>query len=129
MIERRMGRPAPKISWDWTGNGECDWDNGVIHVPSLEWVEHYHSVDELEDAQRTWKSLILHELAHWYEPGGHHARMYALFFWMCKWARLPMRWVYQDELPYKPRAAKSGYRLYRRQRRAWGARRHRQMAA
>lgn len=112
LIESKIERPAPYVAWLWSSYGSSEDDH--IVMPSVEWMTHY------QQSELAHKVLLLHELAHWYSGNeGHTRRMYALFFWFCRWARLPMRQVVEMELEYKPRASRSGYRLYRRQLRTY----------
>ena len=127
IVEEHTGRPSPRIEWRWQGGGECQWEEGVIRMPSQEWRE-YFAPDPVNTVFH--QSMLLHELAHWYcqtPRPGHTKEMYALMFWMCRWTGLPMRRVLKDEIDYMPGAARAGYRLYRRQLR--GDKKHHLMAA
>lgn len=68
------------------------------------------------DSRRFLRLVVLHELAHHLVPDGVHSpRFYAKTFELCKRYGIPMRWAIAEEKGYKPRASRSGYKLYRRQ--------------
>lgn len=56
-----------------------------------------------------YRLLVLHEMTHWFMPGeGHTARFYAELFNLCLRYGVRLSVAYDDEVRYKPRAARAG---------------------
>lgn len=59
-----------------------------------------------------YRLLVLHEMAHWIRRGeGHTARFYHELFLLCLAYGVKVSTAYEDEVKYKPRAARAGLEL------------------
>lgn len=56
-----------------------------------------------------YRLLVLHEMAHWFDQGeGHTAGFYHQLFRLCLDYGVRLSVAYDDEVQYKPRAARAG---------------------
>jgi hypothetical protein len=95
--------------------GRYNEKTNTIWMPTPEHLAYFHGDEPIDQCMGDHEFLFLHELAHWATDGeGHTPRMYAFLFCIAKLFNYRMRKVRALEMEYKPRAAKSGYRLYLR---------------
>lgn len=92
---------------------------GIV-MPSRDWALEYRATNPMG-----YRLLMLHELAHWLMPGrtddnvegyeGHTDAFYAKLYALCLLYGVPITAAYEDEITYKPRAARRGMELFVRQ--------------
>lgn len=84
-----------------------------IRMPSYDWVIEHRAARPMG-----YRLLMLHELAHWLmgKPGvggtGHTIEFYHLLFHLCAAYGVPVDYALEDELEYKPRSARLGFRRF-----------------
>jgi hypothetical protein len=102
-------------------------DDEGMEAPEIFFVDHPHS--HTHDAGITlmspeffrkhkvgtkaqYRLLVLHEMAHWLRRGeGHTPRFYECLFLLCIDYGVRLSVAYEDEVAYKPRAARAGLEL------------------
>lgn len=75
-----------------------------ITLSSPAWVAEHHAGSAM-----AYRLLVLHELAHWARPReGHTPRFYHELYLLCLTYGVPVSFAYDDEVKYRPRAARQG---------------------
>lgn len=102
-------------------SGHAQWiayDDGMcrLKLPDPTWAI---ETDPECFGEGRYKLTVLHELAHhisWvrYRRDGHNDFMYAKLFQLCVRHDVDLGFAYENEIGYKPRAAKRGWNLFRR---------------
>ena len=78
-----------------------------ITLPSYEWLTDFDAADGKQH-----RLLVLHELAHWSTGReGHTPEFYLELFELCQRYGIKVSYAYDDEVKYKPRAARAGLEL------------------
>jgi elongation factor P hydroxylase len=81
-------------------------DNGITLMSPEFWKKH-----KVGTAAQ-YRLLVLHEMNHWFMPGeGHTARFYYQLYFLCRDFGVRLSVAYEDEVKYKPRAARAGLEL------------------
>ena len=70
-------------------------------------------------SENRWQLVVFHELGHLiayvrHGQDGHTPFMYAKTFQLCQRHGLDLTFAYENEIEYKPRAAKRGWNLFKR---------------
>lgn len=109
--------PVPEITW--RAHKVAHAHETGITLPSREWILEYQVADG-----HAYALLMLHELAHWILNKklpygmqlGHTKTFYAfLFSLVADWGEtygITPASAMEDEITYKPRGAKAGWRLF-----------------